>query len=106
MVGCLLLVLGWWLLLFWFVGLLACWFVGCGVLCYVLLLVRRWLWVMCCIGCLSFVVCCLMLGGWCLVFGVFSFHRHWLLVVGCNTSFIVRCVLFVCEWSLVVVCVC
>ena len=42
-----------------------------------------------------------MVGAWCLVF-LFSAHCHWLLVVGCNTSFIVCCVLFVCEWPLVV----
>ena len=56
---------------------------------------------------LLFVVCCLRIGGWCLVFGVFvSAHCHWLLVVGCNTSFMVCCVLFVCEWPLVVAFVC
>ena len=48
-----------------------------------------------------------MVGGWCLVFGVFlNVHCRWLLVVGCNTSFIVCGVLFVCEWSLVVAFVC
>ena len=103
-VVCCLMFIGWWLVV-------GCWLlvVGCVGLLVVVCCV-----ICCCLrvdGCgllvvLVVVVCCLWFDDWWLVLGVwclFNDQCHWLLVVGCNTSFIVCGVVFVCEWSLVVV---